>query len=637
MSCPSLLEGEMDHEPKRESFPKAFRHKFINFKELNHPLQVLVGFGVVNLVAIAVFKIIITYVHATVPVLVLDGERFPIPFIAYAVVVLPIALSFITTAALHSHFMVRAGVLAVDAVIGFAFLPQPTHAPQAATVVTALRVAYGAINLIFVWRGYAIWRAIRQARQDGATFLRHRRRSLLRTTGLVYLLTAGYFYAALWYYSITHAVAIGLAHFHSVLTILGLCLIPIYMLAGADYAELSEMIARSLLWTKQGARGHHTLCALAILCGVIILAIDVFLLHDSDGVAYGVSAGVILIFVAPVMTNMAIWIGRLRDGVSTEIPLGVIFLAMGFAVFTLAFSILTDSPLWGIILTGVCYFLFLLGLAALLLFAPQLTLNAAQYAQRAAQIPLNWRYQVNTFIFCSIVTIIGAFSLGHIQAHGGVEMIIAPTVMGVLLALVLLGRLDHDRQMLVGALFTLSVSLLVLLLIYYFFLYTAQQGEVIAIVGIFFVLAALGWDLVASGEVVVERDSKDFPRPARLLLLVGYVVLATTVLTFLADVPLQDTLLMKVPNLRFFDHPFDHVPWVLLGILILGIPTLLMHLLMDIGQWKRHINTVQQQRDNQARQNTANQRATSLKNRRSISWKNRLSWPRTVRERKRAS
>ena len=98
-------------------------------------------------------------------------------------------------------------------------------------------------------------------------------------------------------------------------------------------------------------------------------------------------------------------------------------------------------------------------------------------------------------------------------------------------------------------------------------------------------MGALTWDLVASGELL-EKDSDTFPHATRYLYLVGYIILATTVLNFLSEVKLQTNLVEVIPSLQFFDHFFDHVPWVLLGMTILGIPSRYHSFLYGYGTWK---------------------------------------------------
>jgi hypothetical protein len=51
---------------------------------------------------------------------------------------------------------------------------------------------------------------------------------------------------------------------------------------------------------------------------------------------------------------------------------------------------------------------------------------------------------------------------------------------------------------------------------------------------------------------------------------------------------LPSELLSNQPSLRFFENFFDHVPWILVGILILGIPTIIVHFIIDLGHGKKN-------------------------------------------------
>src|SRR6185312_10673837 len=119
-----------------------------------------------------------------------------------------------------------------------------------------------------------------------------------------------------------------------------------------------------------------------------------------------------------------------------------------------------------------------------------------------------------------------------------------------------------------AALFILSVGLLFLTLLSLLLYYTSVVAESLAF-GVILVIIALGWDMFMSKEIVM-RHSREFPKLTRPLLLSSYVVISSTVITFLGDFPLPVHTSATDSIAEFFHHPFDHVPWVLLGIMILG-------------------------------------------------------------------
>src|SRR5271165_3917804 len=101
------LNRELKKDFDVETLAEAFRHKLLNFRDMNWYLRLLVTIGVTNLIAVAGFKISISYLHMKFATFQLGGDSFPIPFFYYAAAILPFALSCIITAALHSHYIPR--------------------------------------------------------------------------------------------------------------------------------------------------------------------------------------------------------------------------------------------------------------------------------------------------------------------------------------------------------------------------------------------------------------------------------------------------------------------------------------------------------------------------------------------------
>jgi len=91
---------------------------------------------------------------------------------------------------------------------------------------------------------------------------------------------------------------------------------------------------------------------------------------------------------------------------------------------------------------------------------------------------------------------------------------------------------------------------------------------------------AFGWDIFTSGENM-NKGERNFPRHTRLLLFLGYIMLAsTTVLYFSSQVYLPGGVLLP-PDKVFFDSE----NWPKLGILSLGPPLIITTFILQVTYW----------------------------------------------------
>ncbi len=90
-------------------------------------------------------------------------------------------------------------------------------------------------------------------------------------------------------------------------------------------------------------------------------------------------------------------------------------------------------------------------------------------------------------------------------------------------------------------------------------------------------LMALMWELLASGEAVTNRHDRWAPRPGRVLLYLGYILLVASSVLFFATLH-TDTGAPHEPL-------FDSEQFVDEGVLFLGLPMVLALFVAGVGRW----------------------------------------------------
>jgi hypothetical protein len=91
-------------------------------------------------------------------------------------------------------------------------------------------------------------------------------------------------------------------------------------------------------------------------------------------------------------------------------------------------------------------------------------------------------------------------------------------------------------------------------------------------------MLALLWSLILSGQQVTNVQGRIFPRHARMLLYLGYTIIMSSALLYL-------TSLREQGSGAFIATSFESSTWPLLGLLFLGIPTVIVSFVLGLGRW----------------------------------------------------
>lgn len=130
-------------------------------------------------------------------------------------------------------------------------------------------------------------------------------------------------------------------------------------------------------------------------------------------------------------------------------------------------------------------------------------------------------------------------------------------------------RSERRARRVVAQLLALNVGLQILVWIYVLYYRAADLGGRISLVQALFILAALAWDVALSGETITNADGRRLPRPGRLLMFFGYIVLVAAAVMYGSALS-SDSGTALSPQL-------DSDGWAMYGLLFIGAPILLVH------------------------------------------------------------
>lgn len=349
-------------------------------------------------------------------------------------------------------------------------------------------------------------------------------------------------------------------------------LIPILVLAGADFGDWGQLAIARTARRLRGAVPVSLFAAIAVLaCAAIAYdGITVALSSDGGGLAELAFAGIVFAFAALLYV-----LARPRGAWSPAVPfaavatVAILDTAVGFVVEATQGStshltdyiILASAALW---VVGGC-----IALGVLL-------------ARRGTLSP-GWVTALVFVVLVGVTDVLGSmFVLGNLDnpplgitsdnpPYLGAEGLRAAAALLTVATLIVAVVVRRLRQWMLPIMAMLIATVTIEVLSYIDLMY-AHRGKLeelgasggIAIGGAVILILALLFELAVSGEAITNVTGRIFPRDTRLLSFLGYVLLvAASVLLFAS---LHDESGKLLPS------TFDPEEWVKEGILFLGIP-----------------------------------------------------------------
>ncbi len=555
------------HAHGSESFRELLRERIISIRTMDRRLRLVVGAAVAQLLVAA---IMVALRGADIPRIIGDvtnGEESTIPVATFVVatVFVTVAWTFVLAGALHTHWVVRlviVGLFSWSVVIERDVPGQTTGGEIASAALLAAIV------------GITLWSIVRDRHATAPSA-----RLMGARVALMFPLVAGLFICA-W---LSAQAADQLEYFTTSVSDhlynLQYALIPLLVLAGADFADWGHVLgSRGALLVERARSAWPLLLATAVVAGGMLAdAIRV----QQDDLAHALALGAVLAAAVLLLT----WLVRARQTWPAHFPflalaiVVVVDATMGFVIERLAQG--SDDYVGDVIysITATVW----LGLAVLSLIA---------LAVR--------RWPPMVVATLSFVVLIGVsdvlFGLGSItnvwswvgldsSTNGldidGVRAVFAMATLLVCIVVALRRRLRADAWLL-GLLLALDVALQVLAWVNLLFDHTASVADRttggFSIGAAVVLLAALLLELLASGDAITNKHGRWFPRPSRVLLYLGYILMVAAAVLFFASLHNPESGALR-------ESLFDSEQWVQEGVIFLG-PALVLALF--VGGVVRH-------------------------------------------------
>jgi hypothetical protein len=163
----------------------------------------------------------------------------------------------------------------------------------------------------------------------------------------------------------------------------------------------------------------------------------------------------------------------------------------------------------------------------------------------------------------------------------GVRAVAGIATLLVCAAVLLRRRLRQDAWML-GLVLAVDVSIQVLAWVNLLFDHTAKVSERLtggfSIGAAVVLLVALLLELLASGDAITNQHGRWFPRPSRVLLYLGYILMVAAAVLYFASLHSPDTGALR-------ESLFDSEQWVQEGVIFLGPPLVLALFIGGVARW----------------------------------------------------
>jgi hypothetical protein len=559
-ATPEMVSDPADQspgQPMSQRMRDILRQRAISLRTLSAPLRLIVWLAIAQLILIGVaISARDLGLSAMVVSTADDGSPIMMPTMSFALSLLSLAFafSFLLTGALKSPWYVRFPLLiifslaAIVQVGGVIPAPEdPTVSLEAHSLAGTLSVAeVGVLLLLWMWALVVMlidWRATRRGKEQGEQGQRFPWATYLFVLALLII------HGALVEISVVNFTGVSLFSFSEGLTTIAqwlfLLLIPLFFLAGTDYAEVGEVVAAHTGHLLRNTGSPWRLAGWTALAAALISAYGALSLNLQYQASFA-DVGLTLLILGPLgalagagLLWLVIRLGRIEQWAIRRVPYGALIVCALAPVL---------APILGIILV----------------------IRGRRREGGALAV---------AGLFFLAFAIVGVASLIKLFHLPGIELIVAPATLVVLFWLAVRRRINQQAIGLLIALLTLNIGLQIVAWVFDLFALakTVSNDSVIALA--LLVIVAQLWDLLMSGEQVTNVNGRRFPRNVRVLLYVGYVMLASTLLLYFS----------VSPKLAFTGIDSDDIS--LAGLALLGAPLLVTGFALTYSHWRAHIRS----------------------------------------------
>jgi hypothetical protein len=564
--------AETTHHPQHphgaESFRELLRERIISVRTMDPRLRLVVGAAVAQLLVAAIMVALRSADMRRIIGDVTNGEESTIPVATFVVatIFVVVAWTFVLAGALHAHWSLRVIIVGLFgwAVFAERDVPAQTTAGSiAAAILLALIVAIAVATIV----------RDRNAGPPGARLMATRVAMLLPLVG-------GLFITAWLSAQSVDQTEYFTTSVSNHLYNLQYALIPLLVLAGADFADWGHVLgSRGALLVERMRSAWPLLLVTAVVAGGMLAdSIRV----SPDDLPHMLALGGVL-FAAVLLVSVLV---RARQQWPAHFP----FLALAGVVvvdatmgFLIEHFVQGDSDYVGERIYAITAAVWLaLGVVSLIALAFWRRMHPMLVATLTFVVLIG----VCDVLFglssvAAVFTQLGISTDNASLDLDGIRAVAAIATLVVCIAVLLRRRLREDAWML-GLVLAVDVSIQVLAWVNLLFDHTAHVAE--SATGGFSVgaavvlLVALLLELLASGDAITNRHGRWFPRPSRVLMYLGYILMVASAVLFFASLHSPETGKLR-------ESLFDAEQWVQEGVVFLG-PALVLALF--VGGVARH-------------------------------------------------
>jgi hypothetical protein len=366
-------------------------------------------------------------------------------------------------------------------------------------------------------------------------------------------------------------------------------LIPIITLAGADFGGWGDFAAARTIARVGRSVKQPVFVAIAVIVAAAIAADGLRISYSADGA--GLTPELLIGGVITALVIYLILVCRPRQGWPARYPyLALVICVVLDTAFEYVISTRVNNDATGVRADGWDALVWL-GIAAVGVIAltaargklPNWLMVSAIYASLIGVV------YVATSLD-SVATIVHPFGISADNSpwigYEGLKGTAALITLAAVAVAVATGRLALWRRP-IAMLLQLAVSLQILEWVDS--LYGGAQrssggakvtGQLALAAAVVLVLA-LSWEFAASGEEITNGHAPRFPRDSRLMLFLGYIVVAATTSVFFSNIGTREA-----GKWRVLESQFEAENYVRTGLLFLGGPLVITIFVVGFNRWR---------------------------------------------------
>lgn len=581
-----------EHEHEHETLREALRERLVELRSLSREAKVYVALAALALLVLAVLSLLRNNAIGqlvTNPLFSAEPDRSAsmsqIVFIT-CIVVVSVGWAMVVTAAARAGWIARIATLAA---LGLAFGTERTAATYlnlSTTVIAAALCALIVVILIGTWFGEF---GGRRGADDVAEPSRGWRvaRTLVFPVSLLVFLGL---YGLIWLESNAAGFPENFpASTADQLDNVEWLLIPIITLAGADFGDWGDFAAGRTIARVRGWANRPLFVVAALLVAGAITADGVRIAHSDDGA--GLLPELLLGGIVAVVAAYLLVVCRPRNRWPARYPyLALVTCVIIDTVLTYVISTRVKNDPTGLREDGwdaLCWLAIavvaLVALTVLRRRLPNWLMVGSMFALLIGVV------YVATDLD-SVATVVHRFGLDPDTSpwlgYEGLKAVAGIITLATIVIAALTRRLAAWIEPIV-LLLRLTVSMQILEWLdslYGGAQHQSSQAKVtgqLALAAAVVLVLALSWEFAASGESVTNGHHRRFPRDSRVLLFLGYIVVAATTSVFFSNIGERED-----GKWHLLESRFEAENYVRTGLLFLGGPLVITIFIVGFNHWR---------------------------------------------------